>query len=208
MDLNNPAIWGSQAWRKFHTKALYYPDNPTPQDRHQIRNFYEREFYSEIPCDTCRTSYIQFIRQHPIRSNSRTELFNWSIDIHNMVNKKLNKKQITYTEAYAIWLGPSAIIPPQQINPSYMPYGNMNPQQYMQTAPNISNTTIPQYAPPASAYTNQNKPGYPAVYPLKYIPIQNYPYQQMAIPSVPTETVRQNIDRTKQMIRHNVVPKR
>ena len=211
MDPNNPTVWGSRAWRKFHGKALYYVDMPSAQERYETKTFYEREFYKDIQCETCRTSYNQFIRQHPIRLNSRMELFNWTIDIHNMVNKKLNKKQLTYGEAYAIWLGTSNPLQPAPVT-YQTPYAKSNPYQYTQTIPNISSAMPTTVVPPPTnnIYVGtSNGTNYPGVYPVKYIPIQNYPYQQMAIPTVstvPLDTIRQNIDRTKQMIRH-AVPK-
>ena len=210
MDHNNPSVWGSRAWRKFHSKALYYVDNPTPQNSHEVKIFYERDFFNDIQCDTCRSSYGQFIRQHPIRLSSRMDLFNWTIDIHNMVNKKLGKKQLTYNEAYAIWLGSPINSRIQPVSNYPNPYGNIDPYQYMPSVPNISSaipaSPIPLVPPTNNIYGAAQKPtiGYPGAYPVKYIPIQNYPYQQMAVQSVSTDTVRQNIDRTKQMIRHNV----
>lgn len=206
MDINNPAVWGSQAWRKFHSKAIYYPENPTPQQRYEVKNFYEREFLKDIHCENCRTSYSQFLRQYPIRHASRLELFNWGVDIHNLVNKKLGKKQITYNEAYHIWFGASFINPDTDTiytNPAAYQYVPPTPSNTVPNPPIIS--SVP--AGNNMYVANSNATPYNNVYPVKYIPIQQYPYQQMAVPVVPTETIRKNIEQTKQMI-HQKIPKR
>ena len=37
----------------------------------------------------------------PIKTGNRKELVHWLIDLHNLVNQELNKKQMTYEEAIA-----------------------------------------------------------------------------------------------------------
>ena len=53
-----------------------------------------------IPCILCKNHFQENLRLFPIRNhlNNRDSLVNWLIDIHNIVNKKLGKKQFANLE--------------------------------------------------------------------------------------------------------------
>jgi len=40
------------------------------------------------------------MKEHPIKMNNSRELFNWTVDIHNIVNKQNGKKVLTYDQAF------------------------------------------------------------------------------------------------------------
>lgn len=94
----NPEIWGPHLWHVMHVVALTYPDYPSNIQKKQYRTFYESLQYT-IPCLKCKENYINHLAEKPINLNSRIELFVWTVDIHNMVNKILNKPQLTSSEA-------------------------------------------------------------------------------------------------------------
>ena len=54
-----------------------------------------------IPCPICRKHYTSHIAKLPISASidSRTDLFRWTIDLHNEVNVMLGKRKYTETEA-------------------------------------------------------------------------------------------------------------
>ena len=60
-----------------------------------------------LPCEICKvhaTHYIDDIKkQLDIICSGRDSLFKWSVDFHNSVNKRNNKKEISYEEAYKIY---------------------------------------------------------------------------------------------------------
>lgn len=95
--------WGQYAWFKFHTKAIKYPRQPCNCDIKKIIQYYHNFFIKYISCDSCRDDYNKMLHLNPVRANSRSELFIWTVDIHNIINMKLNKSQIGYNEAYNIW---------------------------------------------------------------------------------------------------------
>ena len=111
MEKNNrinidPAIWGQHFWMTIHSAALSYPKNPTDLDRKYFKNFY----YSmriTIPCEKCRVGFTQHISNNPIDKhlkNTKT-LFEWTISMHNLTNKSLDKPFVTATEIKKKCLG-------------------------------------------------------------------------------------------------------
>ena len=102
----DPNVWGPKLWFMIHTIALNYPDNPTYQDRRSYEEFYNSLKYV-IPCEKCRIHYTQRLKRMPIINhldNSNT-LFKYTIDLHNQVNKSLNKKIYSYEEVMEIYKG-------------------------------------------------------------------------------------------------------
>lgn len=95
--------WGPYAWYKFHKKAIKYPMNPNIVDMENAEKFYYSDFLKYIKCDSCINDYLMIISYYPIRLDSKYSLFNWTVDVHNIVNNKLGKRIINYSEAYNIW---------------------------------------------------------------------------------------------------------
>jgi hypothetical protein len=91
-----PAAWGPFFWHTIHITALGYPKNPTYTDKKSAKEFYE-SLQQLIPCPVCRTHYKKHLADVPITPHldSRTDLFKWTIDIHNRVNKDLGKPLFT-----------------------------------------------------------------------------------------------------------------
>lgn len=96
--------WGPTAWRKFHIKALTYPANPCSCDIKKIEHFYNSTFPQYILCDTCTEHYKRILREIPIDARTMITLFQWTIDVHNRVNRRLGRSTITYAEAFEVWL--------------------------------------------------------------------------------------------------------
>jgi cbb3-type cytochrome oxidase subunit 3 len=106
IQLNNPSLWGPSLWNSIHYIALGYPEN-NPSDN--ISSKYVQFFKSlsvVIPCDECKIHFNQMLINYPPNLKSKETLFKWSVDIHNLVNKRLNKKELTYEEAIVHLLNP------------------------------------------------------------------------------------------------------
>ena len=41
------------------------------------------------------------MKEHPINLESNRELFNWTVKMHNLVNKQNGKKSLTYDQAFS-----------------------------------------------------------------------------------------------------------
>lgn len=96
-----PEIWGPMTWTLLHSITLEYPENPTEEDKENIKNFINC-FGKVLPCEKCRINFKTHIEELPLSDNilnSRKNLIKWMIDIHNLVNKMNGKKELTYQEA-------------------------------------------------------------------------------------------------------------
>ena len=94
----SPKFWGRQAWHFIHMVALSYPDNPTADDKKNYLRFL-KSLPHALPCPVCGEHFKENMEKHPPRLNSRKDFFEWTVDMHNEVNKMQQKKVISYSEA-------------------------------------------------------------------------------------------------------------
>jgi len=96
----DPEIWGPKAWFFIHNIALTYPRNPNINDKQMYKNFFIN-LGNVLPCSVCKVHYKENLIESEldIGLNSNIDLFKWTVDIHNKVNKQNNKKIFTYEEA-------------------------------------------------------------------------------------------------------------
>ena len=96
-----PEVWGPHAWIFLHSVTLDYPDNPTIQDKHNMKIFIN-SLGNVLPCEKCRNNFKHHLKELPITDNvleSKTNLVNWLIDIHNCVNITKMTNKLTHEEA-------------------------------------------------------------------------------------------------------------
>ena len=94
----SPKEWGSEGWHLIHYASLNYPLNPTEEDKKNYLSFLESLKFV-LPCEGCAFNWSEKLKQHPPKLNSRKEFFEWTVDMHNQVNKTNGKKTLTYAEA-------------------------------------------------------------------------------------------------------------
>lgn len=97
-----PNIWGPPAWKFLHTITFQYPESPTDLDKQKYYTFFN-SLKNVLPCPNCKEHYSENFENISIRLESREDLIEWLIDIHNEVNKKNNKRIYTYKEVYDIY---------------------------------------------------------------------------------------------------------
>jgi hypothetical protein len=87
-----------------HITALGYPSKPTYGQKRAAKEFYESLAFL-IPCPICREHYAEYLKQMPISPSldNREDLFRWTVDVHNEVNKKLGKPRFTEAESIAFY---------------------------------------------------------------------------------------------------------
>lgn len=85
-------IWGPKAWFFLHAITLNYPINPSNVDKENYKNFFI-SLGNVLPCEICQVNYKNHLEELCINDylNTRKDLVNWFIKIHNLVNKELNK---------------------------------------------------------------------------------------------------------------------
>lgn len=94
----SPKIWGRQAWHFIHMVALSYPDKPGEEDRVNYLRFFQSLPHA-LPCPICGEHFRENMEKNPPRMDNRQELFKWTVDVHNEVNKMHRKRVLSYDEA-------------------------------------------------------------------------------------------------------------
>lgn len=95
----NPKFWGPHAWIFLHSITMNYPKESSKKDKDIYKNFF-LNLQSIIPCEKCAYNYKRHLEDYPIDDalHSREALIQWLINIHNEVNKELNKPLYTYDQ--------------------------------------------------------------------------------------------------------------
>lgn len=106
----DPRIWGADVWRALHHIALGFPAAPSEADKQAYREFFTA-LGPVLPCQACSDNYARHLRELPLEPYLRANpapadvpygpLFEWSVQMHNMVNKETGKPTRSAAEAYA-----------------------------------------------------------------------------------------------------------
>lgn len=92
-----PSKWGPHFWSTLHIACL------ACQDYKALAEFVEGYVYI-IPCLSCRQHFEQVLVENPVPETG--DFFQWSVDVHNIVNKRLGKPEISYDDALANIIAP------------------------------------------------------------------------------------------------------
>lgn len=96
-----PDIWGPTTWTLLHCITLEYPDNPTKEDKENIKNFINC-LGLVLPCEKCKMNFKSHLEELPLTDEvlrSKKNFVKWMIDVHNSVNKMNGKKELSYHDA-------------------------------------------------------------------------------------------------------------
>ena len=94
-----PEVWGPIFWATLHIVALAYPNEPSYADKKAAKEFYT-SFTVLLPCPVCRSHFTEIIKAMPIDTwlDKRSSLLEWTLAVHNQVNKQLGKREISMSE--------------------------------------------------------------------------------------------------------------
>jgi hypothetical protein len=95
-----PAVWGPVFWLTIHITALGYPEKPTYAQKRAAKEYFEGLQFL-LPCPQCREHYKEHLQKNPISPalDNRRDLFEWTVRVHNSVNKMLGKPTTTESQA-------------------------------------------------------------------------------------------------------------
>jgi Erv1 / Alr family len=100
----NPQVWGPHYWFFLHTIALTYPHYPNTIIK---KRYYEllTNFDIFLPDGNYSAYYRGLLKQYPLTPflDNRKSLVKWMNFIHNKVNKKLEKPQVSLAEFYKLY---------------------------------------------------------------------------------------------------------
>jgi len=96
-----PDKWGVYGWKFIHHVALGYPKIPTENDKYNYKSFFSL-LGNVLPCHICSDHYNNNLLIYPLTDevlSDKIKFINWTIDMHNEVNKKNGTKIYGYDEA-------------------------------------------------------------------------------------------------------------
>lgn len=115
--------WGPNFWQTLHTLTFTYPNRPTARDR---RIYYHTLRYIglTLPCPVCRRDYLAYLKKYPPNLESRFTLSRYMVDLHNEVNRKLNKSVVDYDTVLDMYMASPAMVDrtPRATRPRYHCY--------------------------------------------------------------------------------------
>lgn len=96
----SPLVWGPLFWHTIHIAALSYPADPSYAHKRAAKEFFESLSHI-IPCPKCREHYKSHLQRFPITPHldKRSDLFRWTVQVHNEVNKSLGKRIVSEAES-------------------------------------------------------------------------------------------------------------
>ena len=70
--------------------------------RRHVDFFYNR--FKSLPCNLCKQHYNNYMRENPLRNiKTNYDLQMWTIELHNEVNRRLNKNVFFYNQAKSLY---------------------------------------------------------------------------------------------------------
>lgn len=101
--------WGPYFWGTLHIACLAAP--PVLSDEHKaaFRNLIE-SFTLVLPCPMCQMHFREVLDMYPLDEslNTGADLFTWSVTVHNVVNAKIGKPQVSLKDAVQYWVARSS----------------------------------------------------------------------------------------------------
>lgn len=105
---SDPTVWGPSFWFTLHNGAAKYPVNASKIISQRTKGFIQGIPYM-LPCADCSEHARAFIDKHTPQldtiTSTRENLFNFYVDFHNYVNKRYNKPETTYEDAWKMFSG-------------------------------------------------------------------------------------------------------
>lgn len=97
MDHIGPVLWAA-----IHVSALYLSDTLRSDEVNEYKNWL-LSLVGIIPCSECKGHW----HAHALAfsATTRAAAFEWTVNAHNTVNKRIGKPVLSVAEAYKLWNG-------------------------------------------------------------------------------------------------------
>lgn len=97
----NPKVWGPPMWFFLNTIAMNYPHHPNAVTKKKYYEFIQN-LPLFIPVEYMSGEFSKLIDQYPIQPylDNKESFIRWVWFIHNKINQKLEKPEITLNEFY------------------------------------------------------------------------------------------------------------
>lgn len=97
---------GKAAWMFLHNMAANFPENPNEtvhNDFYQFMSYFAKVY----PCQSCGIHLENYLVSNPPETQSRQTFMEWMCELHNNVNARLEKPQISCIEYVRNFMSPS-----------------------------------------------------------------------------------------------------
>jgi hypothetical protein len=110
-------IWGPHYWFFLHTAAMSYPVTPNDTVKKKFYDFIQN-FPLFIPDMKMASSFSKILDKYPVSPylDSKDSLTRWTHFIHNKINKKLEKQEISLEKFYTEYYKSYETVTEKQIN--------------------------------------------------------------------------------------------
>jgi hypothetical protein len=110
----DPRIWGPTFWFFLHLLTLGYPTHPNAVTKKKYYDFFQHHLPVFLPVDNMSKDFTELLNTYPVSPylDSQESLVKWMVFIHNKINKKLEKPEISLAEFYQLY--EEKIRPPEQ----------------------------------------------------------------------------------------------
>ena len=97
----DPNIWGPHYWFFLHTVSMTYPNRPNALTKKKYYEFIQN-LPLFIPVEKISVEFSKLIDQYPIAPylDNRESFVRWVHFIHNKINQKLEKPEISLNDFY------------------------------------------------------------------------------------------------------------
>jgi len=97
----DPKIWGPHYWFFLHTVAMTYPIRPNAVTKKKYYEFIQN-IPLFIPVENMSGEFSKLLDKYPVTPylDNRESLIRWTHFIHNKINQKLEKPQISLNDFY------------------------------------------------------------------------------------------------------------
>ena len=92
-----PNVWGPFFWNTIHIITLAYPSDPDEQTKQAAKDFFYSLQYL-LPCSICKEHYRNHLANYPPEISTKKDIIQYAFNLHNLVNKDLGKREISYQE--------------------------------------------------------------------------------------------------------------
>ena len=96
-----PKVWGPHMWFFINTIAMTYPNRPNAVTKKKYYDFMQN-LPMFIPIEHMSGEFSKLLDEYPIQPylDTKESFIKWVWFIHNKINEKLEKPQITLNEFY------------------------------------------------------------------------------------------------------------
>jgi len=97
----DPTVWGPHMWFFLHTISMSYPARPNSVTKKKYYEFIQN-LPMFIPVEHMSGEFTKLLNDYPVQPylDKRDTFIRWVWFIHNKINQKLEKPQITLSEFY------------------------------------------------------------------------------------------------------------